>query len=76
MHASSFATFANSLARLAAGAALLATVAACGYKGPLYMPPPPPDESLATPPSSMPAPASPESSGNSQPATTSPVKVQ
>ncbi len=44
--------------RRLAGLALLSTLAACGYKGPLYMPPPPPpDESLTTPPTPAPAPA-------------------
>lgn len=40
--------------RVSMGAALagLLTLAGCGYKGPLYMPPPPdPDLALTTPPS-------------------------
>ena len=43
--------------RLLAGLVVLATLAACGYKGPLYMPPPPPppDESLTQPPTTAPA---------------------
>ncbi|MCC2595972.1 lipoprotein [Pusillimonas sp. MFBS29] len=44
--------------RLMAGLSLAAMLAACGYKGPLYMPPPPePDAELTTPPtpSSLPA---------------------
>lgn len=41
--------------RLLATLAATSVLAACGYKGPLYMPPPPaPDESLTTPPQSMP----------------------
>ncbi|HUH60120.1 MAG TPA: lipoprotein [Candidimonas sp.] len=37
--------------RLAGSIALLSSLLACGYKGPLYMPPPPaPDASLTTPP--------------------------
>lgn len=59
-----------SMARLAAGAVLLATLAACGYKGPLYMPapPPPPDAALTTPP----PPTQPlsDTSGNTAPAGT------
>lgn len=37
-----------------AAAALLTTLAGCGYKGPLYLPPPPaPDKALTTPPTSQ-----------------------
>lgn len=44
-------TSARPALRIAAGAALLAALTACGYKGPLYLPPPPPpDASLTTPP--------------------------
>ncbi|MBF6616469.1 LPS translocon maturation chaperone LptM [Pollutimonas thiosulfatoxidans] len=44
--------------RYAGAVVVLSTLAACGYKGPLYMPPPPdPDESLTTPPQSIPAPS-------------------
>lgn len=46
-------TLASSLGRTVASLALLSMLAACGYKGGLYMPPPPPpDESLTTPPPS------------------------
>jgi predicted small lipoprotein YifL len=45
------------ICRYAACLALLSTLAACGYKGPLYMPPPPPDETLAAPPTPAPLPA-------------------
>jgi len=38
-------------ARRVAAASLLACLAACGYKGPLYLPPPPPNDALAQPPS-------------------------
>lgn len=39
--------------RLLAGLSLATMLTACGYKGPLYMPPPPePDASLTTPPTS------------------------
>ncbi|NYT58382.1 lipoprotein [Alcaligenaceae bacterium] len=38
--------------RLLAGLSLAAMLTACGYKGPLYMPPPAPDASLTTPPTS------------------------
>lgn len=59
--------------RIVASLALLPLMAACGYKGPLYMPPPPPDESLTTPPpASTPAPAAQSSSSNTQ---TSPVTL-
>jgi predicted small lipoprotein YifL len=45
-------------ARRVAAASLLACLAACGYKGPLYLPPPPPNDALTQPPSSIaPAPA-------------------
>lgn len=51
--------------RIVASLALLPLLAACGYKGPLYMPPPPPEEALTTPPSSAPA-ASPASQNASE----------
>ncbi|WP_040548773.1 LPS translocon maturation chaperone LptM [Pusillimonas noertemannii] len=44
--------------RIVASLALFPLLAACGYKGPLYMPPPPPEDSLTAPPQSdMPAPS-------------------
>ncbi|MCB5364678.1 lipoprotein [Pusillimonas sp. CC-YST705] len=43
-----------SLSRIVAGFVLTAGLAACGYKGPLHMPPPPPDEASVMPPNSMP----------------------
>ncbi|HUH88678.1 MAG TPA: lipoprotein [Pusillimonas sp.] len=58
--------------RIVASLFMLPLLAACGYKGPLYMPPPPPpEESLTTPPQApMPSPAS----GND--ATTTPSAVE
>ncbi|MFW7340801.1 lipoprotein [Pollutimonas sp. H1-120] len=50
-------TSAHAARRLAACLALLSMLAACGYKGPLYMPPPPTDETLAAPPAPAPIPA-------------------
>lgn len=42
----------STLRRLTGIAGLTLLLTACGYKGPLYMPPPPaPSESLTTPPS-------------------------
>ncbi|TEA76851.1 LPS translocon maturation chaperone LptM [Allopusillimonas ginsengisoli] len=42
-------------ARRIAAAALLAAMAGCGYKGPLYLPPPPPpDQTLTEPPTTAP----------------------
>lgn len=43
----------HTLRRFACIAGLAMTLTACGYKGPLYMPPPPPapEKSLTTPPS-------------------------
>jgi len=38
------------LAALLGGLTLSAALGACGYKGPLYMPPPAPDETLTAPP--------------------------
>lgn len=56
MHASRHTAHAFSLTRIVAGFALLAGLAACGYKGPLYLPPPPPpDEASVMPPSSAPS---------------------
>ena len=53
MQASSNTTTAASVTRIVASFAFLATLSACGYKGPLYMPPPaPPEESLTRPPES------------------------
>jgi predicted small lipoprotein YifL len=52
------ATFtAQPLLRRLAGLTLISMLAACGYKGPLYMPPPPTDEALATPPAPAAVPA-------------------
>jgi predicted small lipoprotein YifL len=70
-------TSAGHLCRIAASAVLLAALAACGYKGPLYMPKPaPPPESLTKPPTPQPLPAegaSPSSTGQDA-ATPSAVK--
>lgn len=38
--------------RIVASLTFLSTLAACGYKGPLYMPPPPPPEAALTAPPS------------------------
>ncbi len=57
MQAPRTATSAHPARRLAACLALLSMLAACGYKGPLYMPPPPTDEALATPPAPAAVPA-------------------
>lgn len=37
--------------RITCTLALALSLSACGYKGPLYMPPPAPEASLTTPPS-------------------------
>lgn len=51
MQASPTTTNARSARHIVASLSLLALLSACGYKGPLYMPPPPPpDASLTTPP--------------------------
>lgn len=58
MQASFSMSSALPLCRIAAGAVLLSALAACGYKGPLYMPPPPPpDAALTKPPTSATLPA-------------------
>jgi len=69
MQAQSAPTSAYAVCRYAACLALVSMLAACGYKGPLYMPPPPPDESLAAPPTPAALPAS-------EPATTAPVQAK
>ena len=65
-------------ARLLGGLFVAAMLTACGYKGPLYMPPPPaPDESLTTPPTSATPPADPGGARSGAPAsgaTPSPVQ--
>ncbi|MGB6103405.1 MAG: lipoprotein [Pusillimonas sp.] len=65
--------------RLLAGLFMASMLAACGYKGPLYLPPPPaPDESLTTPPASATIPET-EAGGQTDtpatPATPSPVQT-
>ncbi len=47
------------VSRIVASLALASVLGACGYKGPLYLPPPPPapDASLTTPPTQQSAPA-------------------
>ena len=73
MQASRTSTPARSMPRIVASFAMLAALAGCGYKGPLYMPPPPPPEaSLTKPPTSVPLPATqaPDQSG----AQASPIK--
>lgn len=63
MQASPVKTPASFKYRIVASLALLSLLAACGYKGPLYMPPPePPQDSLTKPPRPpAPAPAPDES---------------
>lgn len=78
MHAPRATTPARTFCRIAAGIAVLSTLLACGYKGPLYMPPPPmPEESLTTPPTpaNVPGPESNEPAGNAG-AAASPVPPQ
>lgn len=45
----------DTLRRIACTLGMATVLGACGYKGPLYMPPPPPapQESLTTPPSGL-----------------------
>jgi len=77
MQAPNATTPVRTFCRIAAGFAVLSTLLACGYKGPLYMPPPPmPEESLTTPPvpASLPAPDSTGQSGDAPAA--SPVQAQ
>ena len=50
MQASRTKTPASVTYRIVATLALSTLLTACGYKGPLYMPPPPPQDSLTTPP--------------------------
>lgn len=77
MQASRITTPAHTVCRIVASFALLSTLLACGYKGPLYMPPPPPpDASLTNPPtpSGPPAQQAPGSAGEA--ATPSPVQTK
>ncbi|AEC21393.1 hypothetical protein PT7_2853 [Pusillimonas sp. T7-7] len=63
--------------RLLAGLLMAAMLTACGYKGPLYMPPPPaPDESLTTPPASTTLPATEAGSPVEEPSSATPSPVQ
>lgn len=77
MQASRTTTHAHTLCRIVASFALLSTLMACGYKGPLYMPAPPaPDAALTTPPTPA-APLTPEASGKAgETATPRPVPAQ
>lgn len=55
-----FSTVARRSARLLGSGVLLAVLAACGYKGPLYLPPPEaPPATLTTPPGHDTPPATP-----------------
>lgn len=76
MQAPRTTTPAHTVGRIVASFALLSTLLACGYKGPLYMPPPPaPDASLTTPPpATLPAPESADKPGEA--AAPSPVRAQ
>lgn len=73
MQASRTETPASFKYRIVASLALLPLLAACGYKGPLYMPPPPPEETLTTPPQA-PAPRPAPDDSNTATATPSAVK--
>ncbi|WP_353152132.1 lipoprotein [Pollutimonas bauzanensis] len=76
MQAPRTSTPARTVCRIVASFALLSTLLACGYKGPLYMPPPPaPDVELTTPPEPANLPAE-TSDQSGQPATTSPVQTK
>jgi predicted small lipoprotein YifL len=57
MQASSVPARARHTPRIVASLFLLALLAGCGYKGPLYMPPPATNASLAKPPQSVQLPA-------------------
>ncbi|MDX3895047.1 LPS translocon maturation chaperone LptM [Pusillimonas sp.] len=57
MQASRTKTPASVTYRIVASLAVSTLLAACGYKGPLYMPPPPPQDSLTAPPQPAPTPA-------------------
>jgi len=79
MQAPRATTPARTLCRIAASFAVLSTLLACGYKGPLYMPPPPmPEESLTTPPApaSLPAADSTDRTNDTDAAAPSPVQAQ
>ncbi len=57
MQVSRTTTPARTVLHIVASFALLSTLPACGYKGPLYLPAPPaPDASLTAPPTAAPAP--------------------
>ena len=77
MQASHNTTPAQSVYRIVASLALLSALAACGYKGPLYLPPPPPpDASLTTPPASATLPEAGTPADNaSDAATPSPIRA-
>ncbi|CAM5511230.1 Putative lipoprotein OS=Eoetvoesiella caeni OX=645616 GN=DFR37_102245 PE=4 SV=1 [Eoetvoesiella caeni] len=73
MQALRTATNARSMSRIVASLALLTSLSACGFKGPLYMPPPaPPDASLTTPPTPKAAPE--QAAPAAAPAATSSIK--
>lgn len=79
MQAPRATTTARTFCRTAASFALLSTLLACGYKGPLYMPPPPlPEESLTAPPTpaSLPEAESTDQGKNPDAAAPSPVRAQ
>jgi predicted small lipoprotein YifL len=61
MHASRAVSAGKFICRLAGSIALLSGLLACGYKGPLYMPPPPAPEAALTAP---PEPATPLNTNN------------
>lgn len=78
MQAPRSTTSAIGVCRLATGLFLVSMLAACGYKGPLYMPPPPaPDASLTTPPTPAALPEA-EAAGQAgeSPASATPSPVQ
>ena len=78
MQASRTRTSASYKYRIVASLVALPFLAACGYKGPLYMPPPPPQESLTVPPQApAAAPSSADAAENSSDAAqTAPVSAE
>ena len=73
MQASRTKTPASVTYRIVAILAVSTLLTACGYKGPLYMPPPPPQDSLTTPPQ---APAPKQAPDDSNTATAIPLADQ
>ncbi len=76
MQAPLTSTPAHTVCRIVASFALLSTLLACGYKGPLYAPPPPPPEASLTAPPTAPNVPAPETPKSNTGATTSPVQTK